>query len=130
MVGEEFAYIIGAFTGALFAVFLVIFLALYVYSALALMTIGKKLKKNPTWLAWVPIANMFYLPMLAGYDWYYGFLWLLSLIPIAGLLVQLGLIIWWFWKISEARKKEGWFGILMIIPIVNLVILGILAWSD
>ena len=108
---------------------LVVGIVFYVYTALALMTIGKKLKKDPTWLAWVPIANVFYIPMLAGYEWYYGFLWLLTLVPFVGFIATLGLPIWWFWKISEARGKEGWFGILMIIPIVNLIILGVLAWS-
>jgi len=50
---------------------LIFALAFYIYAALALQTIGKKLKVEPTWLAWIPIVNMFYIPMLAGYKWYY-----------------------------------------------------------
>lgn len=118
-----------AILGTILVVGLVVGLALYIYMAWALMTIGKKLNVEPTWLAWIPIVNLFYVPKLAGYEWYYGFLWLLGMVPILGFLVSPALTIWWFWKISEARKKEGWMGILMIIPIANLVVLGILAWS-
>jgi hypothetical protein len=32
--------------------------------------------------------------------------------------------------IAEARKKPSWLGILSIVPIVNLIVLGYLAWSD
>jgi len=37
--------------------------------------------------------------------------------------------IWLWWKIAEARHYPGWYGILMIIPIVNFIIMGILAWG-
>lgn len=118
-----------AILGTILVVSAIVGLALYVYTAWALMTIGKKLKVEPTWLAWIPIVNFFYIPRLAGYEWYYGFLWLLGLIPIVGWLVSPALLIWWFWRISEARNRDGWMGILMIIPIANLVVLGILAWG-
>lgn len=120
---------LGALTGALLAFAVIFGIAIYVYTAWAVMTIGKKLKVKPTWLAWIPVANVFYLPMLAGYEWYYGFLWIGSFIPAIGFLISIGLTIWWWWRISEARKKEGWMGILMAIPLVNLVVVGILAWS-
>jgi hypothetical protein len=35
----------------------------------------------------------------------------------------------WNWKIFEALKKPGWWAILLIVPIVNYVIMGIVAWS-
>jgi len=28
------------------------------------------------------------------------------------------------------RRKPGWWGILIIIPVVNLIVPGYLAWSD
>jgi hypothetical protein len=32
--------------------------------------------------------------------------------------------------ISEARGKPNWWGILTIVPILNFVVPGYLAWSD
>lgn len=119
-----------AFLGAFMGAILLVVLIGYIYSALVMWTIGKKLKVEPTWLAWIPVVNMFYIPMLAGYEWYYGFLWLLVAIPFLGSLVSIGLTIWWWWKIAEERSRPGWWGILMIVPVVNLVMMGILAWSD
>jgi hypothetical protein len=32
--------------------------------------------------------------------------------------------------VAEARHKPNWWGILTIVPIVNIVVPGYLAWSD
>jgi hypothetical protein len=32
--------------------------------------------------------------------------------------------------VAEARGKEGWLGILMVVPILNLFLPGYLAWAD
>jgi hypothetical protein len=37
-------------------------------------------------------------------------------------------ILWW--KISEARGKPGWWGLLLMVPVVNFIIPGILAFKD
>ena len=53
-------------------------------------------------------------------------------IPFIGPLFSIALcvfIIIWFWKIFEKIGKPGWWAILLLIPIVNLVMLGITAWS-
>jgi len=55
--------------------------------------------------------------------------------PLCAVEIVLGLISWalfiiiWM-AIAKARHKPSWLGILMIIPIANLVIPGILAFSD
>ena len=36
----------------------------------------------------------------------------------------------YWWKIAEARQKPGWYGLLMMVPIVNFVVMGMLAWGD
>jgi hypothetical protein len=38
-------------------------------------------------------------------------------------------MIYFWWKIAEAVKRPGWWGILLIIPIVNLVVIGLMAWG-
>jgi hypothetical protein len=32
--------------------------------------------------------------------------------------------------VAEARNKPNWWGILMIVPVVNLIVPGYLAWAD
>jgi hypothetical protein len=46
----------------------------------------------------------------------------LAWIPIANIILMMG--------IAEARSKPSWWGILLIIPVVNLIVPGYLAWSD
>ena len=121
---------LGILTGLGIAFAVGISLIMYIYFALVLSTIGKKLKVGKIWMAWVPVVNMFYIPMLAGYKWYYGFLWLLAAIPIIGALISIGLVIWWWWKIAEKRNFPGWISILILIPIVDIILPGVIAWYD
>ena len=121
---------LGALLGAFFAVFLIIFLVFYVYMALVLMTIANKTDTPNAWLAWIPIANFYLMTQIAKVPWWTIFLMLLGVVPFVGIFVVLGVTIWWWWKISEARGKPGWYGILMLIPVVNFVMMGIIAWKD
>jgi hypothetical protein len=50
-------------------------------------------------------------------------------IPAVGGLIIGGFTVYWWWNVAEKRKYPGWYGILMIVPITNLIIMGILAWS-
>ncbi len=128
MIGSVLAMIMGALLlGSIIAIIL------YVYIALVFQTIAKKLNYDKPWLAWIPIANMFLLPILAKKHWAMGFLFL---VPIVGAVFYFI----WLWKIFELRKYPGWLSltpILAIIPFVNviaipgfLVILGLVAWKD
>ncbi|MFH1589377.1 MAG: hypothetical protein ABIB43_02310 [archaeon] len=110
--------------------FVIVAIALYVYQAFALMAIAKKTKTPMGWLAWIPIANIYLMTQIAGLNGLWTLAILLYLVPWAGAVAFLAIMIWWWWRISEARKFPGWVGILMIIPIVNLVMMGVLAWSD
>jgi len=53
-----------------------------------------------------------------------------GVIPFFGGLAAMGIMLWWWWRIAEERNKPGWYGILMLVPIVNFVIMGIIAWKD
>lgn len=132
MVTFDIATIIASVMG-LVAAFIVIaafvLLAVYVYTSYALMTIANRTKTKYAWLAWIPIANLYLVVTIAKLPWPYVFLILVSLIPGIGGLAYMGLMAWWFWRIAEVRKLPGWLGILMIFPIINFIVLGILAWS-
>ena len=103
---------------------------LYVYSSLALMTIAKKTNTQNPWLAWIPIVNIYLMTQIAGVSGWFTLGILLAFIPIVGgIAVTAGGVYLW-WKIAEARQKSGALSLLMLVPVANLVVIGILAWSD
>lgn len=118
------------FIGAIiFAILLCI--GIYVYTAIAWMTIGKKLKYKYPWLAWIPIANGAMVLQLGRFHWAWIFL---VLIPILGWIALFVLIIIATWRIFEDRRYPGWFSLSLIVPkvggILYLVALGFVAWKD
>ena len=129
--------LIGGAVGALIVGFLVlaliIFAGIYVYTALVFSKIAKKLKYKKHWLAWIPVARWFLIPILAGKHWTWGFLFFA---PIANLVF----LIIWMWKIYEKRKYPGALSLVFlghlipvigwIVGIANLIILGFVAWKD
>ncbi|MFA6493041.1 MAG: hypothetical protein WCV58_02820 [Patescibacteria group bacterium] len=109
---------------------LIFALAVYVYMAMAVMTIANKTGTPNGWLAWIPIANVYLLTQIAQVSWLTMLVYLLAWIPIVGSLAVIAVTLWWWWRISEQREFPGWIGLLMIIPIANFIIPGILAWSN
>ena len=63
---------------------ILIFVGVYVYTALCLRSIGRKLKYNRNWVAWVPFLNGILLLELGGFHWAFIFL---LLVPVLGWLV-------------------------------------------
>jgi len=110
---------------------IILFLALYIYFAMAWMTIANKLKYKKSWLAWIPIANIAMILQLGGFNWLWIFL---ILIPILGWIALAVLVIIATWRIFEKRKYPGWFSLSMIIPqvggILYMIAIGFVAWSD
>lgn len=127
--------ILAALAGMIF-VAIIVGVVVYIYSALALQTIGKKLKHKHPWLAWIPIASNAMVLQMGGFHWAWIFL---LLIPYAGWLAIGILTIISFWRIFEKRKYAGAWSLLIIgtaIPFVgiffgiaHLVILGLVAWQ-
>jgi len=127
---------VGSMIGLLAGLIVLIVLlsiALYVYYAFVWMTIARKLKYKKAWLAWIPIANFFLVPILAKKDWTWGFMFL---VPIANIVF----FFIWTWNIFEQRKYPGWLALIPLagfIPVVGglaslayLVVLGLVAWKD
>lgn len=105
-------------------------IAMYIYFAIALMAVAKKLKVPNGWLAFIPIGNLYLITQLANVPWWTMFAFVLVFVPIIGEIAVLAVTLWWYWKMCERLGKEGWWGILMILPIINLIIIGILAWGE
>ncbi|MBD3246643.1 MAG: hypothetical protein GF333_06480 [Candidatus Omnitrophica bacterium] len=117
------------------AVALILGLAVYIYAAICLQTIAKKTETENAWLAWIPIGNVILMCDIAQKPKWWVIFFLLPALPIpvinviAGLAsMVLGVILWM--QMAEARGKPSWMGILMIVPLVNFVIMGMIAFSD
>jgi len=105
-------------------------LLFYVYSALCLQMIAKKTSQEPAWLAWVPIGNFFLMCKIGSlsYLWLLGIL--LSFLPLVGVFFGLGLFAYIWYRIALALHKPGWIGVLVCLPLANLVVMGYLAFSE
>ncbi len=133
---EALAGMAALFAGML-VIAIIVVIALYIYMALALQTIGKKLKYKNSWLAWIPIANYAMILELGKFHWALIFL---ILIPFAGWLAIAVLVIISLWRIFEKRKYPGWLALLPVlgvIPVLGwlaalayLVVFGMVAWKD
>jgi hypothetical protein len=114
--------IFGVLAGMMGIAFL-ISLAVYVYCALTLQLIATKTDTSNSWLAWIPIANLYLMCKVSGKP---GWWLLLLLVPLINIVFMI--VIWV--GIAEARKKPTWLGILMIIPGINFIVMGYLAFSS
>ncbi len=114
------------FGGFMLIVSLVLSLSLYFYTSFALMKIAKKLEVENAWFAWVPILNMALLLKMGMQN---PWLILLVLIPGLGALIVAILSVIATMKICERRGYDKLLGLLSLVPVANLVLLGVLAWG-
>ncbi len=113
----------GGFSPFFSIYFLVVGLGLYVYSAFALMTIANRTYTENAWMAWIPVLNVYLMVKIAEKPWWWTIL--ILFVPILNLIL---IILVWM-TIAEKVGKPAWMGILMILPLINLAILGYLAWG-
>lgn len=121
---------------AFLVIFLILGLAIYIYISFAFMAIGKKVKYPTPGIAWIPfIGPALITSKTAKMHWWPILLLIGIFVPLVNSLFLLVFGIFfviWLWKTYEVIKKPGWWAILMIIPVVNivgLILLGVAAWS-
>ncbi len=102
----------------------------YLYAAFALMAMAKKTNTPNGWLGFIPIANVYLMTQIAGLPWWWTLCVLAAIIPVLGGLVMLGAMIYIWWRIAERLGKPGWWSLLLLVPIVNLIIIGVMAWGQ
>ncbi|QQS23344.1 hypothetical protein IPM19_02150 [bacterium] len=102
---------------------LILMVGFYIYYSFTLYRIAQKTNTPNEWLAWVPIVNFFYAVKIARVsNW-----WILAmLVPFVNIFV----IAYVWMKISEIRRRPQWFGILMLISPINLIVLWFLAFKE
>jgi hypothetical protein len=111
-----------ALMAGLGSLFLIFVFLVYLYSCLCLYLIAKKLNLSGTWMAWVPILQVFTFIACAGKPaWWF----LLLLVPIVNFFITI-----YLWMcITETLGREQWFALLTLVPVVNLIYIGVLAFS-
>ncbi len=102
---------------------LLILFAAYAYISFSVQMIANKTGTDNSWMAWVPILNIWLLCEIGGKP---GWWVLLMFVPLVNIV-----IITMLWgAVSEARGKASWLGILILLPFLNLVLPGYLAFSE
>lgn len=116
--------------GIIAIVVFIIFVIFYIYHSICLQFIAKKTGQEYPWMAWIPVANLFLMCKIAGISYWWLLAILVSFIPFLGILISLAFTAFIWYKIAIARNKPGWIGALNCLPLINLVVLGYLAFSE
>jgi len=113
---------LAAMLAGFMSVILIVSGVIYFYSSLCLFLIAKKLDVPAAWLAWIPILQVWTFFQSAGKS----LLWiLLFFIPFVNLIVAV-----YLWMcIAENLGKNKWLGLLTLVPIANLILPAVLAFS-
>ncbi len=112
----------------------------YLFSSFIIFIMSKKMNVGLAWLAWIPIAKEFLVFKLADISFKWMVLWLipiiLSFIPSLLLVGSFCLyilsisffIIPWL-RIIKSFNKSRWLIVPLCIPVIQLFVLGYLAFS-
>ncbi len=101
----------------------IVFIAFYVYMSYSLQVIADKTNIENSWLAWIPIANLYLLCKIADKPGWWTVLFFIPLVNIV-IFIIVGM------KIAELRGKPSWVGIIWSVPIVGIIVPGYLAFAD
>lgn len=100
----------------------IIALVCYLYMSYCLREIARKQAFERAWLAWVPVVNIYVLCRVAGK----GLLWtVLALVPVVNIVIYPLL----FMKLARARGRSRWYGLLLVPPLVNFIVMWDLAFG-
>ena len=98
----------------------------YVYTAITLQKVAKKLGDKDPWFAWVPVLNSILFFKLGNQS---PWLLLLAFVPVVGAFALSIISIIAMMKICEKMGYEKLLGLLMLIPLAGLILWGVLAWG-
>ena len=90
--------------------------------ALCLHIISNKTSTPNSWLAWIPIANIYLICKIADKP---GWWTLLLLIPPFNIVFYV--IVWM--EIAKALQLPSWLGFIMVIPYLGVILVGVLAFA-
>lgn len=129
--GSE-AALLGLLGASLFFIVL-IGIIVYVYMGFAYMAIARKAKLSAPGIAWIPsIGPNIIAFRISKMHWWPWILFAGFFIPVISVICSILFTVFtviWHWKLFEKVGRPGWWAILWLIPIVNLVLVGIAAWG-
>ena len=100
-----------------------LYLLLYLFYCYCCMLICQKAGHPPGVLVWLPFFKLVPMFRAAGMSCW----WLLAfIVPVLNLVP----LILWPLKIAKARAKSVWIGVLLLLPVTNLLAFLYLAFSD
>lgn len=113
---------------------LLIALVTYVFYSYCLYRIAIKTKTLYPWLAVVPLVNLVYIFYIAKFPWWLIIVLVVTIfapssLRIVSLISLVGYCYAWI-KVSENLNRPKWWGIIMLITPVNLILLWFLAFRD
>lgn len=111
------------FINGIMTIIVVMSIAAYVYFGYAQYRIARKVGHQKPWWAWVPILQFVQIIQMAGKEWYW---FLYCMVPFVNIVC--GAILWI--EIAKACKKDPIWGILTLFPVMNIVSVGVLAFSQ
>lgn len=121
------------FLAGLVLFFIVLVIAIYVYTSFAFMTIARKVKYSAPGIAWIPLVGpLLITSKTAKMHWWPILLIILFPIPVVNVLAMIVLTVFaiiWLWKTYEKLNRPGWWALFNLIRPVNLVFYGIAAWG-
>jgi len=124
---------IWAFLAAMLMVFVFIAIGLYIFLGFAFMAIGKKAKLKSPGLAWIPgVGPLIIAFQTSKMHWWPWLLLIGYFIPWISWIATTAFAVFaviWQWKMFEKVKRPGWWAILCLIPVLNLILYGIAAWG-
>jgi hypothetical protein len=98
-------------------------LVVYVFTSFCLMKIADKMEIPNSWLAWIPIAQIWVMVRAAGKP---GWWLILFFIPLVNFVI--GLIV--FFSIPTSLNKSSLYGLLLFVPILGVFLyFGLLAFT-
>jgi len=110
---------------------LFLFLLSYAYFAYCLQVVAQKTGIANGWFAWVPIMNIVLICDIAGRPrWWTALVFGAGVVPFIGVLASAVVFTILAWEMCLKRGKPGWLGILMVLPVVQFVAWGYLAFSE
>jgi len=114
-------------------IFIIIAIALYIYLSFAFTAIARKAKLKSPGLAWIPGVGPEIIAFQTSKMHWWPWLLIIGMFipfvkPAFSLLFAVFFVIW-EWKMFERIKRPGWWALLCLIPIVNLVLYGVAAWN-
>jgi hypothetical protein len=98
-------------------------IGLYAFFAYTMQKMAQKLGIENSWMAWVPVLNIYLMVLMADKP-----VWWIALFFLPFVNFVAPIVIWM--AIAERLGKPNWFGLLIMVPFVNFWAMWNMAMSE